>query len=343
MISLQRRQSSRPGPALVRSVGILGLGSALPDKIVTNADLEALVETSDDWIRTRTGIRERRIADPGTCSSGLGELAARRALADAGVRPEELDLIIVATVTPDTPMPATACRIQKRLGAHRAGAFDLSIACSGFAYAMTVAQQFVAGGGCERVLVIGVDVLSTITNWADRSTCVLFGDAGGAAVLGPVAEGSGILGFHFGADGGGAELLKIRAPGGMVPGYTPELSREDFCIQMSGRGVFRFAVQMIGDAAIAALNKAGVHPDEVDLFVPHQANLRIIEAAAQRLNISMDRVFMNVQHYGNTSSGSIPLALADARDQGRIRPGDTVVAVGFGGGLAWCALVIRWT
>lgn len=323
-----------------RPAGIWGLGRAVPSKVLTNAELERMVETSDSWIRSRTGILERRLAEPEVCSSDLGLEAAQQALDDAGVAPDELDLIIVATLTPDTFMPATACLIQERLGATRAGAFDLSVACAGFAYALSVGHQFIAAGGVERVLVVGTDTLSRVTDWKDRGTCVLFGDAAGAAVLGPVEEGFGILGLHFGA--AGSEALQIPAGGGRVPAATEGLSRSDFCIHMDGPKVFRFAVEVLGDAAAKALEDAGVHPDDVDLFVPHQANLRIIEAAARRVNISQDRIFINVDRYGNTSNGSVPLALWEARAQGRIKPGDTVVTVGFGGGLAWCALVLRW-
>ncbi|MGE0495593.1 MAG: beta-ketoacyl-ACP synthase III, partial [Vulcanimicrobiota bacterium] len=273
----------------------------------------------------------------GLCSSDLGFTAAQQALEQARLSPEEIELIIVATLTPDSPMPSTACRIQQRLGATRAGAFDLSVACSGFTYALCVGQQFVASGTYKRVLVVGVDTLSRITNWDDRSTCVLFGDAAGAAVLGPVPEGSGILGFHFGADGSGGDLLRIPAGAG-----APSQERTDHCIHMAGRGVYRFAVQAMGEASIQALEKSGIAPEQVSLFIPHQANLRIIEAAARRLNISMDRVFTNVDRYGNTSNGSVPLALWEAQRQGRIHSGDIVVTVGFGGGLAWCALVMRW-
>lgn len=327
-------------PLSLRRAGILGLGCHVPPRVLSNADLESMVETSDAWIRTRTGILERRKAADEVCASDMGLAAARAALQDAGTSPEELDLIIVATLTPDTVMPATACRIQQRLGATRAGAFDLSVACAGFTYALTAAQQFIAGGTVERVLVVGSDTLSRVTDWQDRSTCVLFGDAAGAAVLGPVEEHHGILGIHMGAIG--SESLHIPAGGGRLPSGTAGLTRSDFCIHMDGKRVFRFAVEVLGDAAATALERAGVHPDEVDLFIPHQANLRIIEAAARRLRISPDRVFTNLERYGNTSNGSIPLALCEAREQGRIKPGDVVVAVGFGGGLAWCALVLRW-
>lgn len=320
------------------SVGILGLGHGLPGKVLSNKDLESVVETSDQWVRERTGIRERRIAAPEQCASHLGTEAALQALADAKLDPDQLDLIICATLTPDTPMPCTACRIAHEIGATRAGAFDLSIACSGFAYGLTVAQQFVANGNARHILVIGAETLSRVTNYTDRSTCVLFGDGAAAAVVGQCPDGYGILGFHFGADGSGTELLNI--PGGAgIPLRGPH----DHTIYMAGKGVFRFAIQAMGEACSRALENAGIPVQEVSLFVPHQANQRIIEAASRRLGVSMDRVYMNIERYGNTSSASVPLALYEARDEGRIHPGDVVVTVGFGGGLAWSALVIRWS
>lgn len=326
-----------PTATLTRPVGILGLGHSLPQRIVSNRELESMVDTSDSWIVTRTGIRQRYLVNDDTSSSQLALPAAQEALKKANLSPEQIDLLICCTVTPDTPMPATACRLQQMLGTHRAGAFDLSVACSGFAYSLTVAQQFVASGRCRYVLVVGVDTLSRITDWTDRSTCVLFGDGAAAAVVGPCEEGHGILGFHFGADGGGAELLKIPAGAG-----HPGKKRSDFCVHMAGRGVYRFAVQAMGEASLEALKKAGIHPDEVRWFIPHQANLRIIEAASRRLNIDMARVITNVDRFGNTSNASIPLALYEAHQQNCFQSGDVIVTVGFGGGLAWCALVLRW-
>ncbi len=322
--------------------GIIGLGHALPPRVVTNSDLEKQVDTTDAWIRSRTGIEKRHIADLPQCSSHLGAEAGLQALEDAGLAPEQLDLIIVATVTPDTSMPCTACRIQQALGAQRAGAFDLSIACSGFVYALTVAEQYVVSGTVNNVLVIGVDTLSRITNWEDRSTCVLFGDAAGAAVVARVEEGTGLLGFHLGADGGGGELLKIPAPGGSMPGNRQSLSQADCSIQMDGPQVYRFAVEVMTRATERALEQAGLTIEDVDLLVPHQANLRILEGAAKRLGLQRDKVFVNVDRYGNTSSGSVPLALWEARQGGRIQPGDVVAATGFGGGLAWSSVVLRW-
>lgn len=323
-------------------VGILGVGHFVPPTIVTNRDLEAEVETSDDWIRSRTGIHARRRAEPEVATSDLGCEAALRALADAGVSPDQIDLIVVGTMTPDSPMPATACLIQRKLGATRAGAFDVNIACSGFAYALTVGAQFVATGTARYVLVVGADVMTRLMNWKDRTTCVLFGDGAGAVVLGAVPQGYGILSCHLGADGRGAHHLRVTAGGSRLPHNSPAVVPEDFYLQMDGKEVFRFAVQVMGQAAHTVLEKAGLTTADVSLFIPHQANTRIIEAATKRLGLPAERVFVNLQHYGNTSCGSIPLALSEARDQGRMKVGDVLVLVGFGGGLSWGAVALRW-
>lgn len=328
---------------LAKSAGIKGLGHAVPPRVVTNQEMEQIVDTSAEWIETRTGIRERRIAEAEVCSSDLGLEAGRRALEDAGLAPEEIDLVIVATLTPDTFMPATACIVQEKLGCTRAGAFDLAVACSGFVYALAVADQMVRTGTMKNVLVIGADTLSRVTNFADRSTCVLFGDGAGAVVVGEVEDGEGILSFDLGADGSGGDLLIIPGGGGKKPGSRHALTREECCIQMEGKPVYRFAVQAIGDTALAAVDRAGLKPEEVALFIPHQANSRIIEGAARRLGVPMERVFVNVERYGNTSNASIPIALYEARQAGRMKKGDVVVVVGFGGGLAWASAVLRWS
>ncbi len=318
------------------------MGHYVPEKILTNKELEERLDTSDEWIRSRTGIERRRIAEDEECSSHLGHKAALKALEDAGLTAGDIGLIVVGTMTPDTPMPATSCRIQHLLGAKNAGAFDVSVACSGFAYAMTVGAQFVQSGAVEHVLVVGCDTMSRVMNWKDRSTCVLFGDGAGAVVLGPCQEGRGILATHLGADGSGGPHLTIPAGGGAKPANTEGLTEEDFTLQMNGREVFRFAVSVLGEAALEAVQKAGLTPDDVGLFIPHQANKRIIESAAKRLGVPQEKVFVNLQNYGNTSCASIPLALSEARDFGRIKSGDLVVLVGFGGGLAWGALALRW-
>lgn len=327
----------------LRPVGVVGLGHYVPPDVLTNQDLESLLDTSDDWIRTRTGIGERRKAAEGVCTSDLGYEAAARALQDAGVPPERIDLIVCGTSTPDMLMPATACLIQDKLGIpNSAGAFDVLVACSGFAYALATGAQFVATGACDYVLVVGADTMSRVVDWEDRGTAVLFGDGAGAVVLGPVGEGEGILAVHLGADGRGSDLLKVPAGAARQPGGIGELVRRDFCLQMEGKEVFRFAVNVIGDAALAALHKAGLGPDDVSLFIPHQANIRIIEAARKKLGVEPERLFVNVERYGNTSCASIPVAMSEAREAGRLKPGDLLVTVGFGGGLSWGAVVIRW-
>lgn len=329
---------------VVRPVGIVGTGLCVPDRVLTNHDLEKMVETSDEWIVTRTGIRERRIADRTTATSDLAYGAAVEALKNAGITPQEVDLIIVATVTPDMLFPATACLVQGRLGATRAAAFDLSAGCSGFAYALSTGANFIAAGQYGTVLVIGADCLSKITNWEDRRTCVLFGDGAGAAVLREVPDGYGILGTVLGADGTGGDKLTIEVGGSRRPfqyegGETDDGGR---FIRMAGSDVFKFAARIMPVAAEQVMAKAGIASDDVQLFIPHQANLRIITAAAERLHINMDRVFVNVDRYGNTSAASIGIALHEAVSQGRVTRDGVVVLVGFGAGLTWSSLVMRW-
>ncbi|MCL4516974.1 MAG: ketoacyl-ACP synthase III [Firmicutes bacterium] len=326
----------------LRSVGIIGTGSEVPPRVVTNADLEKMVDTNDEWIRTRTGISERRIADPDMATSDLAVGAARKALAAAGVKPEELDLIIVATVTPDTLFPSASCVVQDRIGARKAAAFDLSAGCSGFVYALSTASQFIAAGTYDKVLVIGAEMLSRITDWEDRSTCVLFGDAAGAVVLAPVEDGKGFLSFELGAEGGGGKHLILPAGGSRLPASARTVADKQHFIKMAGNEVFKFAVRIMGEAAVEVLEKAGLKSQEVDLFIPHQANIRIIEAAAKRLGLGMDRVFVNVQKYGNTSAASIGLALDEAVREGRVQSGDLLVLMGFGAGLTWAAAALRW-
>jgi 3-oxoacyl-[acyl-carrier-protein] synthase-3 len=323
--------------------GILGLGSYAPERVLTNRDLETMVETSDEWIVSRTGISERRIAHPEERTSDLCLHAAHRALADARLDPADVELVIVATVTPDYVFPATSSLIQDRLGARKAAAFDLAAGCSGFIYALAAGAQFVRTGMYRNVLVVGAETLSRITNWRDRATCVLFGDGAGAAVLGPVGEGQGILSFDLGSDGSGAELLAVD-PGGwghpLATGSEQELVHS---IRMNGPEVFKFAVRIIEESTRRALSAAGLGIDDVGCLVAHQANIRIIDAAAKRLGLREDRLFNNVQRYGNTSAASIPLALVEACEEGRIRVGDTVVLVGFGAGLSWASCVVKWT
>ncbi len=329
-------------PGTLRGAGIAGLGVGVPQRVLTNFDLEKIVETSDEWIATRTGIRQRRIAAEGTAASDLGYEAAREAMERAGIGPTEVDLIIVATSTPDMLFPATACLIQHRLGAVRAGAFDLEAACSGFIYGLAVGSQFIRTGVYDTVLVVGAEVLSRIVNWQDRSTCVLLGDGAAAAVLRPAPPDSGILSTHLGADGGGGDLLKVPAGGSRLPASAETVAQGLHYMYMNGREVYRFAVNIMGDAAERALALAGLTAADVDWFVPHQANIRIIESAAQRFNLPMEKVIVNVDRYGNTSAASVPIALYEAVRDGRIRSGDVVLAVAFGGGLTWGACAMRW-
>lgn len=318
----------------MRNAGILGVGYALPERVVTNADLEKMVDTSDEWITSRTGIKERRIVTDQT-TADLAVLAGENALRHAQVDPGDIDMIIVATITPDMSFPSTACLVQDRLGCTKAAAFDLSAGCSGFVYALDVAASMVRGGQYRRILLIGADVLSRITDFTDRSTCVLFGDGAGAAVVGPVA-GRGVISTYLGADGSGGDKLclpRSASDGG---------AHQDGYIQMEGSDVFKFAVRIMGEAAVEVLRRGELSADDVDLFIPHQANIRIIDAAARRLGLPEDKIFVNVQKYGNTSAASIPLAMAEAFQEGRIKAGDVLTLVGFGAGLTWGAATLEW-
>jgi 3-oxoacyl-[acyl-carrier-protein] synthase-3 len=329
---------------LPRPAGILGVGSYVPDTVVTNDDLALRIDTNDEWIRTRTGIRSRRVAAPTQATSDLALAAALTALDDAGIAAADLDLIIVATCTPDHPgsFPSTASVLQNALGAKRAAAFDLGAVCAGFAYALHVAAQMVATGANSRVLVLGAETLSRITNWEDRNTAVLFGDGAGAVVVGPV-DAPGYLGGFLGADGAGGPLLNVPAGGTRQP-LTPDcLMAAGNTIYQNGKEVYRFAVTIMGEAAVQAVTAVGLGTEDIDLFIPHQANIRIIEKAAERMGLPWEKVFVNLDKYGNTSSASIPLALDEAVKAGRLKIGDIVVFVGFGAGLTWGANVIRWT
>lgn len=326
----------------VRAVGILGTGKYLPEKILTNADLEKMVDTSDEWIITRTGIRERRIADPEMASSDLATRAALDALEDANTSPEELDLIVVATVTPDVFFPSTACLVQKNLRATKAGAFDLSAGCSGFLYALAVAKQFIATGTYDRVLVIGVEVLSRIIDWTDRNTCVLFGDGAGAVVLGPTEEGKGILTSVLGSDGEGGKFLTMPAGGSKMPATIETVQNRLHYVKMDGSEVFKFAVRKMHQASIEALELSGKGIEDIDYLVPHQANIRIIESASKKLKLPMEKVHVNLDRFGNISSASIPIALDEAVKSKKIKKDDLIVMVAFGAGLTWGASVLRW-
>ncbi|WP_066353304.1 beta-ketoacyl-ACP synthase III [Fervidicola ferrireducens] len=322
--------------------GIIGLGSYTPEKVLTNRDLEKMVETSDEWIRERTGISFRRIADECMATSDLAAKAALEAIEMAGIGPDELDLIIGATVTPDMMFPSTACIVQHKIKASRAAAFDLSAGCTGFIYALTVAAQFVASGMYRNVLVFGAEILSKIVDWQDRNTCVLFGDGAGAAVV-SVVESGGILESVLGADGGGKDLLFIPAGGSKEPASIETVKERKHFIKMNGNEVFKFAVKIMEESTRKVLEKANLTPQEVDLVVPHQANIRIIEAATKRLNISKEKVMVNIDRYGNMSAASIPVALYEAFKARKIKKGDKVVLVGFGAGLTWGANLIEWS
>lgn len=325
-----------------KSVGILGIGSYVPDVIVTNHDLERILDTSAQWIVERTGITERRVAKDGEATSDLATRAAEKALLDAGVSAEEIDLIIVATVTPDMVFPSVACIVQENLKASHAVAFDLTAVCSGFMYGLVTGSAFIQSGTYNKVLVIGAETLSRITDWTDRNTAILFGDGAGAVVLGEVPPGYGIRGMHLGADGAGGDLLKIPAGGSRQPASEETIADRRHFICMDGNEVFKFAVKVMGEAARKALESAKLSPADITFLVPHQANIRIIQSAAKRLDLPMEKVVVNVDKYGNTSAASIPIALEEAIRSGRIKNDDIIMLVGFGGGLTWGASVIKW-
>lgn len=326
----------------MKQAGIIGTGSFLPSKVLTNDDLEKMVDTSDEWIRTRTGILERRIADKDTASSDLGIQAAKKALKEAEVGPKEVDLIVCATATPDMFFPSTACLIQRELGTTHAFAFDISAACSGFVYAVEVANQFVRTGKCKRALVIGVETISKITDYRNRNTCILFGDGAGAVVLAPVSEDKGILGSHLASDGRKAGLIEIPAGGSRIPATCETVKERLHYLRMKGNEVFKLAVRLMSWVVHQVLEECGLSINDVDLLVPHQANMRIITALASRLKIPLEKVAVNVEKYGNTSAATCPIALDEAVREGRIKDGDIVVLVAMGSGLTWGANVIRW-
>ncbi|MCR4420784.1 MAG: beta-ketoacyl-ACP synthase III [Clostridia bacterium] len=324
------------------AAGVLGTGSYLPEEIITNQDLERIVDTSDAWIRERTGIRERRRAAEREATSDLCLEAARRALADAGVPAEEIDLIMVATVTPDMAFPATGCLVQDQLGAARAWAFDLEAGCSGFLYGLALGSQLIATGYSRYILLIGAETFSRIINWTDRNTCVLFGDGAGAVVMGPVPQGRGVLASRMAADGSGGKLLFQPAGGSRLPASEETVKERLHTIHMRGPEVFRFAVRCMEEVSLDVLHRCGLEPQDLDLFVPHQANWRIIDATRRRLGLPEDKVVVNLDRYGNMSSASIPVALDEARQQGRLREGDLVLLASFGAGFTWGAALLRW-
>ena len=326
---------------LNKHAGIIATGSCVPDQTLTNKYFEEIVDTNDEWIKNMTGIEERRASDDTTATSDLATKAALRAMEKAGVAPEEIDLIIVATVTPDMAFPSTACIVQKNIGACNAAAFDIEAACSGFIYGMTVADSFIRTGMYKKVLVIGAETLSKITDYTDRNTCVLFGDGAGAVIMSEVEEGYGILGSHIGANGSAGHLLTQPAGGSRMPATEQTIKERLHYIKMDGSEVYKFAIKIMGEAAEKALASCGLTKADIDYLIPHQANIRIIESAVKRLKISPEKVYVNINKYGNTSAASIAIALDEANEKGFLKDNQVVVLVGFGGGLTWGSSVIK--
>ncbi len=328
---------------MINAVTIAGTGSYVPEKVMTNEDLSEIVDTNDEWIVTRTGIKERRIAAEDEFTSHMGTKAATRALEQAGLEGAEVDLIIVATITPDTLTPATACYVQEALGAKNAVAFDISAACSGFLYAMKIAKNLIATGSFQNALIIGAEKLSSFVNWNDRTTCVLFGDGAGAAVLRKAQDGEGvILATDIGTDGGQTDLLNIPGGGAACPITVSNAGERLATLAMQGKEVFKHAVRRMKNSANVVIERAGLKAEDIALVIPHQANLRIIDAIADRLTVPNDRVFVNLHKYGNTSAAAIAIALDEANREGRIQRGDQFVMVAFGAGLTWAAAAIEW-
>jgi len=329
-------------PARSLGVSISGTGSYLPTRILTNFDLEKMVDTSDEWIRTRTGIRERRIAEIGQAASDLALPAAQLALERSGIGPEDLDLIIVGTATPDMVFPSTACQLQAKLGATRAGAFDLSAACTGFIYGLSAGGGLIVSGVAKNVLVVGSECLSKVTDWEDRNTCVLFGDGAGAVVLKPADGRRELLSTSLGADGTRDDLICIPGGGSRAPASEETLRDRMHFMKLKGREVFKFAVRIFQELIHDALASCGLNKDDIALVVPHQVNTRIIDAAVKGLNIPVEKVYVNIDRYGNTSAASVPIALDEAVAEGRLQEGDILIMVAFGGGLTWGSAVVRW-
>lgn len=326
------------------SVGILGIGSYVPEKILTNSDLEKMVDTSDEWITKRSGISERRLLPEGEPIYTMAAEAAKQAIKDSGLTPEEIDLIIVSTSTPDYFTPTTSCMIQKETGAVNAAAFDLAAACTGFVYAMTVAQQFIETGYYKHVLLVGSEGMSRVVDWSDRSTCVLFGDGAGAIVLGPVEDGYGILSTYIGADGRDGSKVTIPC---LTMTEDDREKRKTFqktnSIWQDGQEVFKFAVKIMPYAAEKVIEKSELKLEDIKYIIPHQANIRILESAAKRLGVALEKVYTTIKKFGNISSASIPVAMADAYKEKCLKKGDNLVLVGFGGGLTWGSAVVRWS
>ena len=325
-----------------RTCSITGIGSYVPEKILTNADLEKMVDTSDEWITTRTGIKERRIAAPNEFTSDLAAKAAERAMKMAGVTADQIDLIIVASITPDMPFPNTACLVQQKLGARRVPAFDIEAACSGFLYALEVGQNFITSRSCETVLVIGAEKLSSITNWTDRNTCILFGDGAGAAILQHRPDAHGLLTTMLGADGSKASLISMPGGGSACPASAATVASDLHFLRMDGKETFKNAVQAMCSAANEVLARCEIDITQIKCIIPHQANRRIVDAVGERLGAAPEQVFVNLHKYGNTSAASVAIALDEAVHSGKVRRGDLILIVAFGAGLTWGAAVIEW-
>jgi 3-oxoacyl-[acyl-carrier-protein] synthase-3 len=325
-----------------RTCSIAGVGAYVPTRVLTNSELEKMVDTSDDWITSRTGIKERRIAAKDEFTSDLAAKAAQRAMKAAGVTGEQIDLIIIATITPDMVFPSTACLVQQKIGAHRAAAFDLEAACSGFIYGLEIAQQFIMSRTYDTVLVIGAEKLSSIVNWQDRNTCVLFGDGAGAAILQNRTTSHGLLTAVMGADGGKADLLHMPGGGSRCPATAESVSARLHYLRMEGKETFKHAVQAMMNAAQEALRRCEVNITQIKCIIPHQANRRIIDAVGERLGATPEQLFVNLERYGNTSAASVAIALDEAVNSGRIQRGDLILLVVFGAGLTWGAAVIEW-
>lgn len=334
---------SKESAKSLRPVAITGTGKYVPEKVLTNEDLQRIVDTSDEWITERTGIKKRRIAAAEEATSDLAIKAGREALENAGVAAADLDLIIVATFTPDMFFPSTACLVQKALGAVKATCFDVSAACSGFLYGLDIARNAIAAGSAENVLVIGADKVSGVIDWTDRNTCVLFGDGAGAAVLQPAQDGKGeILSVYSGSNGSLDDILNVPGGGSRLPLTAENVDSKLNTMKMAGREVYRHAVQSMMSASKEAIERAGLTVDDIECFIPHQANLRIIETIAAKLHVPMDRFFVNLTEYGNTSAAAVAIALDEAQRSGRIKRGDHILMVVFGGGLTWASTVVRW-